>query len=95
VSREALFLLSQKGKSTTTANISMLDTWQRALEGKNSVGVLMFDLSAAFDLLDHNILLRKLINLNFEPHSAQYNGLALSCQKEHNKSKLVPAYLPT
>jgi hypothetical protein len=29
----------------------MFDIWQRDLEGKNSVGVLMFDLSAAFDLL--------------------------------------------
>jgi hypothetical protein len=28
----------QKGKATTTANISMFDTWQRYLEEKNSVG---------------------------------------------------------
>jgi retron-type reverse transcriptase len=62
----------QKGKSTTTANISMFDTWQKELEKKNSIGVLMFDLSAAFDLLDHNILKRKLTSLNFDPHSVQW-----------------------
>jgi hypothetical protein len=61
----------QKGKSTTTANISMFDTWQRDLEGEKIVGVLMFDLSAAFDLLDHGILLRKLTSLNFSPHSVK------------------------
>jgi hypothetical protein len=50
----------------------MFDTWQRDLEGEKSVGVLMFDLSAAFDLLDHGILLRKLTNLNFSPHSVKW-----------------------
>jgi hypothetical protein len=43
-----------------TALISMVDSWQEALERGESVGVLLFDLSAAFDTLDPPLLLKKL-----------------------------------
>jgi hypothetical protein len=43
-----------------TALISMVDDWEEALEREESVGVLLFDLSAAFDTLDPDILLEKL-----------------------------------
>jgi hypothetical protein len=46
----------QKSKSTMTALISMVDSWQEALERGESVGVLLFDLSAAFDTLDPPLL---------------------------------------
>jgi hypothetical protein len=38
----------------------MVDDWEEALEREESVGVLLFDLSAAFDTLDPVILLEKL-----------------------------------
>jgi hypothetical protein len=62
----------QKGKSTLTATISMFDTWQQAMEDGKSTGVLLFDLSAAFDTLDHRILEGKLSSLNFSPHSIKW-----------------------
>jgi hypothetical protein len=48
-----------------TALISMVDSWQEALERGESVGVLLFDLSAAFDTLDSPLLLEKLKRINF------------------------------
>jgi hypothetical protein len=82
----------QKGKSTTAANISMFDTWQRDLEGEKSVGVLMFNLSAAFDLLDHGILLRKLTSLTFSPHSVKWISSFMSerVQQVQNGSSISP-----
>jgi hypothetical protein len=59
----------QMGKSTLTATISMYDQWQQAMEKEQSTGALIFDLSAAFDTLDHKILARKLTSLNFSDQS--------------------------
>jgi hypothetical protein len=62
----------QVGKSTLTATISMFDQWQQAMEKEQSTGVLIFDLSAAFDTLDHKILARKLTSLNFSDQSLMW-----------------------
>jgi retron-type reverse transcriptase len=62
----------QKGKSTQTALISMYDQWQQAMEQEQSTGVILFDLSAAFDTLDHGILARKLTSLNFSDQSLKW-----------------------
>jgi hypothetical protein len=76
----------QSGKSTMTALISMVDDWEEALEREESVGVLLFDLSAAFDTLDPGILLEKLKSKT----SAQglSTGSVPTWQVENNKSKL-------
>jgi hypothetical protein len=62
----------QKSKSTMTALISMVDSWQEALERGESVGVLLFDLSAAFDTLDPPLLLKKLESLNFSTKTVNW-----------------------
>jgi hypothetical protein len=62
----------QSGKSTLTATISMVDKWQQAMEKEQSTGVLQFDLSAAFDTLDHGIMARKLASLNFSDQSLKW-----------------------
>ena len=51
---------SRAGYSTTTALIQMYDMWAEEVDKGNMVGVMMVDLSAAFDMVDYNLLLQKL-----------------------------------
>ena len=54
------------GHSTVTALIEMYDQWIEALEREEVTAVVMLDLSAAFDVVDHTILLQKLEILGFK-----------------------------
>ena len=51
---------SRKGHNTATALIQMYDQWLEQLDNDMMVGVMMIDLSAAFDMVDHELLLQKL-----------------------------------
>ena len=46
--------------STSTAIIEMYDQWVDAVDKGNMAGVMMLDLSAAYDLADHQVILDKL-----------------------------------
>ena len=46
--------------NTSTALLQMFDTWLEALENNDISAVIMLDLSAAFDVVDHEILIQKL-----------------------------------
>lgn len=50
----------RKGHSTMTAVFNMIHTVTEALEEKNKVGAVLCDLSKAFDVMDHELLLKKL-----------------------------------
>jgi hypothetical protein len=50
----------RSGHNTATALIQMYDRWVEDVEEGKLVGVMMIDLSAAFDMVDHSILLKKL-----------------------------------
>ena len=55
--------------STTHASISMIHTWNRQTDGNGSaVRVVLFDFKKAFDLIDHSILVEKLMTFDI-PHS--------------------------
>ena len=49
-----------KNKSCMTALLTIYDKWARAINEKKLVGVLCMDLTAAFDLVDKDILVEKL-----------------------------------
>ena len=51
---------SREGHSTASALIQMYDSWVEEVDKGNMVGVMMVDLSAAFDMVDFNLLLQKL-----------------------------------
>ena len=57
---------SRSKHSTCTALIEMYDTWINSVEQHEMSGVMMIDLSAAFDLVDHSILLKKLDLFGFD-----------------------------
>ena len=48
------------GHSTSTALVQMSDDWLKALDNSLMVGVVLLDFSAAFDVLDHSLLVEKL-----------------------------------
>ena len=54
------------GHNTTTALIQMYDVWLTALESQELAGVCFLDMSAAFDIVDHPLLLQKLELYGFQ-----------------------------
>ena len=50
----------RRNRSTQTALLTMYDRWTRAAAKGFINGVVLIDLSAAFDLVDHDLLLKKL-----------------------------------
>jgi hypothetical protein len=52
--------------NTTTALIQMYDGWLQAVESDQLAGVCMLDMSAAFDLVDHDLLIQKLELYGFD-----------------------------
>lgn len=48
------------GHSTATAMAQMTNDWLMALDNRRLAGAVLLDFSSAFDLIDHNLLLRKM-----------------------------------
>ena len=89
--------------STTQALISMIHTWSKYTDGTGStVRVVVFDFRKAFDLIDHNILVRKLKDLNIPHNIVSWIVDFLKCRKQRVKLsqdcksewKNVPAGVP-
>ena len=58
--------------STTTAMAQMYDTWLEAVEQGDLAGVCMVDMSAAFDVVDTELLLEKMKLYGFDRDSIQW-----------------------
>ena len=68
--------------NTATALLQMYDQWLEEVEKGLMVGVMMIDLSAAFDMVDHSILLRKLELYGMDLHSTNWVGSYLSSRSQ-------------
>ena len=68
--------------STCTALLQMYDCWVEAFDSKDISAVLMLDMSAAFDLVDHQILVQKLEIYGFEKSSLDWFRSYLSLRTQ-------------
>ena len=58
--------------NTCTALIQMIDTWAEAFEDDKLSAVLMLDMSAAFDLVNHDLLVKKLDVYGFDTEARSW-----------------------
>ena len=64
------------------ALVDMLHYWHTAAEKQNITRVLLLDYSKAFDLVDHNILIRKLQNYGVPDLLLRWLGSFLSNRQQ-------------
>ena len=64
--------------STVSALVQMFDSWIEAFEDDEVSAVIMLDMSAAFDVVDHVILLDKLALYGFEESALSWIKCYLS-----------------
>ena len=81
--------------STTTAMLQMYDTWLEAAEHGDIAGVCMVDMSAAFDVVDTDLLLEKMKLYGFDRNAVQWMWSYLTYRSqgvyiEGSMSKLLP-----
>ena len=62
----------RKGRSTMTALLSMYDKWVKAAKKEQVSGVVLVDLSAAFDLVSPSLLIQKLKIYGFQEDIATW-----------------------
>ena len=63
---------SIKGRSTTTAVVTIMDTWTKLVEDNHELAAVAMDQSAAYDLIDHKILIIKMATLGFQPNGIKW-----------------------
>jgi len=74
-----------RGRSTTHALVDILHHWHEALNNNQSVRTLFIDYAKAFDHVDHNIVIRKLINLGVSDILVRWVCSFLSCRMQRVK----------
>ena len=72
----------RKHHNTTTALIQMYDTWIKAVDEGELAGVCLLDMSAAFDIVDHELLMKKLKLYGFNDDAVGWVQSYLSDRKQ-------------
>ena len=78
----------RKGYSTQHCPLFMLEKWKRAVDNGKVFGVLLMDLSKAFDCLSHELLLTKLHAYGFSISSLRLIYSYLANRKQRTKFSL-------
>ena len=68
----------RKGHNTTTALASMYDIWTRSVDAGQATAAIVLDMSAAFDIIDRKLLLKKLSLMGFEENVVKWLDSYLS-----------------
>ena len=72
----------RQGHNTATALLQMYDQWLEEVENGMMVGVMLVDLSAAFDMVDHDILIKKLELYGLDNQSLSWMKSYLSSRSQ-------------
>ena len=85
----------RENHNTTTALIQLYDVWLESLEDGELAGVCFLDMSAAFDIVDHPLLLKKMELYGFDNSMLMWTGSYLSGRSQTvcidgSLSKLMP-----
>ena len=75
----------RKGFSAQQCLLAMLEKWKRSIDNGKSFGVLLRDLSKAFDCLDHELLIAKLNAYGFHLSALKLIHDYLSNRKQRTK----------
>ena len=73
---------SLKGCSTTTAVTTIMDSWAKLVEDNNEIAAVAMDQSTAYNLIDHDILLRKMEVLGIQPEGINWFRSYLSNRQQ-------------
>ena len=81
-----------KGYNTQQALISLLEKWKSMLDKQGYAGVLMMDLSKAFDTINHELSIAKLYAYGLDRKTVLLirNYLSNTWQRTKINSSLVP-----
>ena len=77
---------SRADYNTSTGLLGMYDHWTESVERGSCAGVMMLDLSAAFDLVNHSLLFQKF-------HFFGFDGKTIEWCKSHLKKRLQLVYV--
>lgn len=66
------------GTSTTDELVEILHKWYEATDQQGTyIRILLLDYSKAFDLINHEIMIGKLVSLNIPPHIVRWMAASL------------------
>ena len=74
-----------KGHRAQYCLLTMTEKWKKRLDSNGACGVLLTDLSKAFDCLPHSLLIAKLHAYEFDETSTEYLKNYLSYRKQKIK----------
>ena len=87
IEKESLYTTTQscfrKGHSTTTILLKIRDDIKRAVNKSEVTLAILIDYSKAFDTIDQNILLEKLLRFKFSPHAMEVIFSYISDRKQY------------
>ena len=75
----------RKGFNAQHCLITMIEKWQRSVDGGGQAGALLTDLSNAFDFIDHELLIAKLYPYGFDKNSFYFINSYLKGRKQRSK----------
>jgi hypothetical protein len=83
------------GRSTVSACADLMDYIHKSVDEQYIVGVVLLDLSKAFDIINHRILLKKLVYYGFGSTVVKWFTSYLSCRVGHvNNNYLAALAIP-